>query len=92
MATGLGTAAGALCYLAAHIGDARLAFAAVRRDRTRSDGGESEGEGEGEGSGEDHHEDEDARNELADRLDEIDALATTSILPGLPTETVTGPT
>jgi len=94
VATGLGTAAGALCYLAAHIGDARLAFAAVRRDRTRSDDGESEGEGEGEGegSGEDHHEDEDARNELADRLDEIDALATTSILPGLPTETVTGPT
>lgn len=96
VATVAGTAAGSICYLASHTGDLRLAIAAVRRGRSGEgpDGGPDDGGGRGSGP---HGDGDDsdgarAREELADRLDEADALATTSILPGLPVETVTGPT
>ncbi|MGZ4758682.1 MAG: lipopolysaccharide biosynthesis protein [Acidimicrobiales bacterium] len=80
IATAAGTAAGSLCYLAAHTGDLRLAIATVRRERA------------GSHPDEDLDQDAPAREELADRLDEADVLATTSIIPGLPADTVIGPT
>ena len=92
LATATGATAGLACYLVAHTRELRDAIAALRRDRGAGPApGSSSGPSHGgpDGPTSDHDPDD---HELADRLDEAEAMAVGSLTPGLPVESVTGPT
>ncbi len=91
VATAAGGFAGLACYLAAHTRALREVLAALRRQRGDGQPPGPSGEPPAPTGGPTPGTDP-ASNELADRLDEAEAMAVGSLTPGLPVESVTGPT